>query len=1197
MKSGLQGLARRINGVAKVVAVVFLAIAGTTVLMTDPASASTAPLISGGTAGYQPGTTSPPNQFNVLTLVTGGASAVNTSSLTVVTPPASGTATVATTATTGIVTYTPAASTTGVQTLTFVYCAPGDTYPSAGNCTTSTLAYHPSTGQWLGDQVEGQNVVEQIENAVTMPSTVVQGSTLPITVAPVASSVPSSDSGDGITVTVYNASQFSEIIPVPKGLTYVPGSVNVTGGDATTSGNVAATYCTAPVSDACSAHIDSGDYKTTYPYLQTYLNPNTTVTGGDNVTMPTLSAKFKATGTAGTVLPIDLTEYILNTDVSYVGDVTFDGYPTCATCGSGSNAPTYTAPVPQATSTITPAPTVTGVNPSSGTPAGGTSVVITGSDLGTASAVDFGDTPATVTADSATSITATSPPGTGTVDITVTTPDGTSDTSSADQFTYGLSAPPPTLTSISPSGGPAGGGTSVTVTGDNLSGATAVDFGPGNPGTITADSSTSVSATSPAGTGTVDVTVTTPSGTTVPSQPDQFTFGTPVLTKLSSWTDSAACGTGSTTTAPALTSAATVTATGAVGGGGGGALYSTSGGAGGDGASVTGTVAVTGGQQLTAVTGCAGATAPDDTDVPATGGAGGLGFSNGGSGGNGYYCIGANVEGECIGEGGADGSGGGGGGSSALCSGTSCTAGGSPLAVAAGGGGGGESTFPDSDGGAGGAAGSGSSTSSTDSTGAGPSGVAGGTGADSGNTGGAGGVNSSGDSAGGGVGGNGSDSVSAGESAANGGGGGGYVGGAGSTDDAAEDDGSGGGGGAGSSWILNGSGATFATTSSPAAVTVTFYGFVGTSPSITTQPTAQTVNAGQSATFTAAASGNPTPSVQWQVSTDDGTTFTNILGATSPTYTATVEPSESGNQYQAVFTNSVGSEASNAVSLTVDSLPSVSTQPTSQTVNQGQPVTFSAAATGTPAPTVQWEVSTDGGTSFTDISGATSTTYTFTTAAGDNGNQYEAAFTNSVGTVGSAPATLTLRTLPVVTTQPTSASAKERGKATFTAAASGYPTPTVQWQVSTNGGTSFSAIKGATATTYSFTTSASESHHQYRAVFTNSVGSTDSNPATLTVTAAAPVKITTTSLPKGSIYKITKSVYSTTLKASGGVSPYTWSLESGKLPAGLKLSSSGVISGKATTAGTVKFVVKVVDTKTVVTPQTSATKALSITIK
>ena len=264
-------------------------------------------------------------------------------------------------------------------------------------------------------------------------------------------------------------------------------------------------------------NIDSGNYKTTYPYLQTYLNPNTTVTGGDNVTMPTISAQFTATGSAGTVVPADLTEFVLNTDVSIVGEVTFDGYPTCASCGSGSNAPTYSAPVPQATTTITPAPTVTGVDPNTGTPAGGTSVVITGSDLANASAVEFGSIPASVTSDSATSITVTSPPGTGTVDVTVTTPDGTSAISSADQFSYALSAPPPTLSAVSPAGGPVTGGTSVTVTGDNLGSATAVDFGPGNPGTITADSSTSVTATSPAGTGTVDVTVTTPSGTTVPS--------------------------------------------------------------------------------------------------------------------------------------------------------------------------------------------------------------------------------------------------------------------------------------------------------------------------------------------------------------------------------------------------------------------------------------------------------------------------------------------------------------------------------------------------------------------------------------------------------------------------------------------------------------------------------------------------------
>ena len=460
-------------------------------------------------------------------------------------------------------------------------------------------------------------------------------------------------------------------------------------------------------------------------------------------------------------------------------------------------------------------------------------------------------------------------------------------------------------------------------------------------------------------------------------------------------------------------------------------------------------------------------------------------------------------------------------------------------------------------------------------------------------------MNSTGDSAGGGAGGNGLDTVSSGEAAANGGGGGGYVGGAGSTDDTAEDGGAGGGGGAGSSWILNGSGATFGTTSAAAAVSVVFYGFVGTSPSVATQPTDQTADAGQPATFTAAGSGNPVPSVQWQVSTDGGTTFNDILGATSPTYTVTAEPSEGGNQYQAVFTNSIGTATTDPASLTVDTLPVVTTNPASATVNQGKAATFTAAATGTPTPTVQWQVSTDGGKTFTAIGGATSPTYTFTTAAGDNGNQYEAAFNNSVGTVDSAPATLTLRTLPVITTQPKSTSARERAVAQFTAAATAYPTPTVQWQVSTNGGTTYAAIKGATAASYSFTATAALNHHKYRAVFTNADGSTDSAAATLTVTAAVPVKVTTTSLHSGVIYRGSKVLYRATLAASGGVKPYTWSLApgSGKLPHGLALSSSGVISGKAAASGTFTFVVKVVDTKTSVSPQTSATKQLSITIK
>jgi hypothetical protein len=97
-------------------------------------------------------------------------------------------------------------------------------------------------------------------------------------------------------------------------------------------------------------------------------------------------------------------------------------------------------------------PTVASVNPTWGPVAGGSAVTITGTNLASATAVKFGSTPGTVTADSATSITATAPSGTGTVDVTVTTPGGTSATSSYDKFTYGGVAYAPTRLKVTPQG-------------------------------------------------------------------------------------------------------------------------------------------------------------------------------------------------------------------------------------------------------------------------------------------------------------------------------------------------------------------------------------------------------------------------------------------------------------------------------------------------------------------------------------------------------------------------------------------------------------------------------------------------------------------------------------------------------------------------------------------------------------------------
>ncbi len=90
-------------------------------------------------------------------------------------------------------------------------------------------------------------------------------------------------------------------------------------------------------------------------------------------------------------------------------------------------------------------PAVTAVEPGSGPEAGGTKVQISGSGLGGAKEVRFGSTPALeFGVQSPTSIVAVAPPGTGTVDVTVTTPAGTSEASSADRFRY---APPVTLSS------------------------------------------------------------------------------------------------------------------------------------------------------------------------------------------------------------------------------------------------------------------------------------------------------------------------------------------------------------------------------------------------------------------------------------------------------------------------------------------------------------------------------------------------------------------------------------------------------------------------------------------------------------------------------------------------------------------------------------------------------------------------------
>ena len=274
---------------------------------------------------------------------------------------------------------------------------------------------------------------------------------------------------------------------------------------------------------------------------------------------------------------------------------------------------------------------------------------------------------------------------------------------------------------------------------------------------------------------------------------------------------------------------------------------------------------------------------------------------------------------------------------------------------------------------------------------------------------------------------------------------------------------------------------------------------VNQAPAITQQPANQIVCNGELASFTAAASGMPAPTVQWQVSINGGVSFTNIVGETNATYSFNVSQADNNNQYRAVFTTNGCSVTTGAAILTVNQAPVIAQQPSNQIVCESSMASFTATLSGVLAPTVQWQVSTDAGMNFANIGGATNTTYSFNASQADNNNQYRAVFTNTCGIATTAAALLTVNQTPVITGQPDNQVVCLGATVSFTAAASGIPTPTVQWQESTDDGVTFTDIPGATNTTLSFTPVLSDSGNQYQAVFTNICGVAPTNAATLTV--------------------------------------------------------------------------------------------------
>lgn len=250
-------------------------------------------------------------------------------------------------------------------------------------------------------------------------------------------------------------------------------------------------------------------------------------------------------------------------------------------------------------------------------------------------------------------------------------------------------------------------------------------------------------------------------------------------------------------------------------------------------------------------------------------------------------------------------------------------------------------------------------------------------------------------------------------------------------------------------------------------------------PAITQQPTGQTVNEGDTLTLSILAT-NAT-GYQWKKDGED------IPSANSATYTKqSVAPSDAGS-YTCVVSGEAGtSVTSDAATVTVNALPVITQQPSSQTINEGGNISLEVTATG--ATGYQWKK--DG----SDIPSATNATYSKSGALPTDAGSYTCVVTGAGGSVTSNAATVTVNALPVITQQPTNQEITEGETLTLNVVATGATG--YQWKKGEED------ILDATTATYTKEGATAADSGSYTCVVTGAGGSVTSNAATVTVNPA-----------------------------------------------------------------------------------------------
>ncbi|HEY0863312.1 MAG TPA: MBG domain-containing protein [Lacunisphaera sp.] len=282
---------------------------------------------------------------------------------------------------------------------------------------------------------------------------------------------------------------------------------------------------------------------------------------------------------------------------------------------------------------------------------------------------------------------------------------------------------------------------------------------------------------------------------------------------------------------------------------------------------------------------------------------------------------------------------------------------------------------------------------------------------------------------------------------------------------------------------------------------------VVTPPVINTQPVAQTVYAGQTASFSVTATSAAPLSYAWRKN------GTPIGGATAATYTIASTQMADAADYSVVVTNLAGWVTSSAATLTVNPLaaPVITTQPVGQSAGAGVTVQFTVAASGAPAPAYQWQVQRAGGGTWSNtVDGAgysgsqTATLSVLGSLLANNGDQYRCVASNTAGAATSNAAIHTVLEGPVITGHPQDQTGLLGLILQFNVTATAVPAPSYQWQ-RRPAGTGVWAdlpdgiyVTGSTTPTLTVYFGAGwTDQDQVRCVVSNYLGSATSNAATL----------------------------------------------------------------------------------------------------